>query len=279
MEKKNGRPKGSKDKSARKKRQQLGYSRLEAQRVSDLIGKGLTVSEISIQTGFSSSQIKKIKKDFNLKSINVRCYKSLTPRRTKGDICGIYAIIIYRSKNRGARAYIGSSYDVENRIYNHKRKLSNSTHYNSEMNVDAKDCHKIEFKLIEECQEEQLLSRETYYLKKYTGLYNKWKNTGIEDSDTLQALEIIKNKNRLKYEIKDNGCWECPHTNKSGYGTDITVTVCGQTKYIKPHRASVYVHTGEYPELVRHLCDNKRCVNPDHLCGGSHKQNCADKKR
>ena len=35
---------------------------------------------------------------------------------------------------------------------------------------------------------------------------------------------------------------------------------------------------GKYVELVRHLCDNPKCYNPEHLAEGNHKQNGLDRR-
>lgn len=42
------------------------------------------------------------------------------------------------------------------------------------------------------------------------------------------------------------------------------------------HRKVHYLRTGEWPEVVRHTCDNPRCVNPEHLIGGTQKDNVQD---
>jgi hypothetical protein len=44
------------------------------------------------------------------------------------------------------------------------------------------------------------------------------------------------------------------------------------------HRHSYRIHKGAIPpgKLVRHRCDNKRCVNPDHLLLGTKRDNAKD---
>ena len=41
------------------------------------------------------------------------------------------------------------------------------------------------------------------------------------------------------------------------------------------HRKVYYEHTGEWPEVVQHICENPRCINPEHLQGGTHKSKAA----
>lgn len=56
--------------------------------------------------------------------------------------------------------------------------------------------------------------------------------------------------------------------NSSGYGV---TWENGKTVYA--HRVVAKAKQGE---VIRHLCDNKQCVNPEHLKAGSHKDNSED---
>ena len=94
---------------------------------------------------------------------------------------------------------------------------------------------------------------------------------------TVQKV-IKTNRQRLQDAItlnETNGCWEWKKsTFKGGYGA---ITING--KQFSAHRASYECFVGEIPEglHVLHKCDNPRCINPDHLWVGTHKENMLDK--
>lgn len=96
-----------------------------------------------------------------------------------------------------------------------------------------------------------------------------------------------KKRKLTKYEIPlidqfmknvkkcDSGCWEwIGAKHASGYGG----LAKGMWKEAYAHRWCYIFHKGEIPEkkVVRHLCDNRICVNPEHLEIGNQADNVHD---
>ena len=81
--------------------------------------------------------------------------------------------------------------------------------------------------------------------------------------------------NRFKSKLKKtDGCWNWTgYLIKLGYGHSSF-----NKKTILAHRLSWILHKGEIPDgmCICHSCDNRKCVNPDHLWIGSHTDNVRD---
>jgi hypothetical protein len=77
-------------------------------------------------------------------------------------------------------------------------------------------------------------------------------------------------------EIADNGCWEWSKHLLDGYGS-----IEYKGKDTGAHRFSYTITKGEIEPnmLICHTCDNRKCINPDHLFQGNHQDNMDDMKK
>jgi hypothetical protein len=95
---------------------------------------------------------------------------------------------------------------------------------------------------------------------------------GIYPGHELTPQSLLKRLTDKSIPEPNSGCWiYMGNLDRYGYGR-ISTTANNP----KPaHRISYELHKGEIPcgLFVLHSCDNRCCVNPDHLRLGSHKDN------
>lgn len=85
------------------------------------------------------------------------------------------------------------------------------------------------------------------------------------------AKSIINFWDRIQ---KNGDCWEWTGAiSHNGYGLTTR-----KNKSVSTHRLAYELVYGPIPDglIVCHKCDNKRCIRPDHLFAGTHKDNTLD---
>lgn len=85
--------------------------------------------------------------------------------------------------------------------------------------------------------------------------------------------ESLRRRLRERTIVKENGCHEWQgYVARNGYGQ-----IGLGRKVLYTHRAAwALAHSDPGEAYVLHKCDNRRCVNPDHLFLGDHDSNMGD---
>jgi len=96
-------------------------------------------------------------------------------------------------------------------------------------------------------------------------------------SDFMHTLNepAIKGGKKLQYEISENGCWEVTshYMHNNGY---VMVRRNGTHQFA--HRYVYELFKGKIPDgyVICHQCDNRKCINPDHLVADTQSRNMRD---
>ena len=107
----------------------------------------------------------------------------------------------------------------------------------------------------------------------WVALMSKKLNTYEEN---IELSSYATRAKKIKYKVDDNNCWICVShpLDKDGYPKIIRN---------KNHwRMNRYIYTLEKGEIkdgkiIMHICDNPRCINPEHLKEGTWKENMIDR--
>ncbi len=130
---------------------------------------------------------------------------------------------IYKITNEvTGKFYVGSSKDIDQRIAEHKMMLNNNKHVNVilQRSWNKHGCEKFSFTVLEECEPEQCIEREQYYLDllqpfKSVGYNIGKKAYGGDNFTNNPNKEDMREKNRLLSLGENNAMFGKSHKNST----------------------------------------------------------------
>lgn len=108
--------------------------------------------------------------------------------------------------------------------------------------------------------------------------YELWRKYGsplIRRRPAKNASLIERFWGRVALTADDSRCWEWTGETRNGYGIFNFKKVC-----YRAHRYAWFLVKGEHPRagmFLCHKCDNRKCVNPNHLYEGTNQDNIRDR--
>lgn len=99
--------------------------------------------------------------------------------------------------------------------------------------------------------------------------------TITHSEEDLRKYEVMV---RNKIVITSLGCWEYPGRPNDENHSEHQRIRCGNKRRFYVHKLMYLLHKGCIPagKVVRHKCNNARCVNPMHLQLGTQLENMED---
>jgi hypothetical protein len=100
----------------------------------------------------------------------------------------------------------------------------------------------------------------------------------------LSGKDVVAAKEKffLGFKKVESGCWEWQKGKVEGYGALCVGSMAGNNLTTAlAHRLSYRLFVEKIPKglLVLHRCNNRKCVNPEHLYAGTNQDNTNDKMR